>query len=198
MLVEKHRQHLTDESFTCEEIDSLINQYGVRSLSELEAMSQGFKVWDGDQWHSSSGILFPYTSDFGQLRTDTPIQRKRGKPAKYLTQSGKVTQAFIPEGCRAITEGFKDAIIATLRGVPTGAIAGVSHYRKALAKGCGYTIVFDSDGWTNPQVFHNLIKAGLHCSGKVLLLPKMEEEQGGLCEFLKANSIDEYRRLLGE
>ncbi|UJB70332.1 hypothetical protein HRE53_04230 [Acaryochloris sp. 'Moss Beach'] len=182
-----HRDNLLSEGFTDQEIDILISKYRVRSLSESQALELGFKSWDGEKWISSSGIFFPFTEGFGQLRADSPIPRKDGKPAKYLTQKARSSEAFIPEGCVAITEGFKDALMATLRGVPTGAIAGVSHYRKALPKSCKYTIVFDSDGWTNPQVFHNLIKAGLWCRGKVLILdPMPDSPKGGLCELYRA------------
>jgi|GEM_PF-1518860 len=182
----QHREHLISEGFTNQEIDTLVSKYGVKSLTESEARKLGFKAWDGKQWQSSSGIYFPFTEDFAQLRADIPIPRKNGKPAKYLTQKGETSQAFLPEGCLAITEGFKDALIATLRGVPTGALAGVSHYKKALPEGCKYTIVFDSDGWSNPQVFHNLIKSGLWCRGKVLILdPLPDHPKGGLCELYR-------------
>lgn len=189
MLSKQHREHLRNEGFTEQEIDRLVSDFGVRSLTGKEALSEGYKAWDGEKWQSSSGIEFFFTKDFGQIRADQPIPRKNGNFAKYLTKAGKKAQAWRPGGCLAVTEGFKDAAIATLRGVPVGAIAGVSHYRKALLEGCGYTIIFDSDGWVNPEVFGNLIKAGHHCRGKVLILDRIPSyPKGGLCELYKLGS----------
>jgi hypothetical protein len=198
-LTPAHCQHLTAEGFTDPQIAVLIEQFGVRSLTQSEALDQGFKVWDGQQWKSSSGILFPFTDTFAQLRCDTPVIRANGKPAKYITQAGNPSQALLPEGCKVITEGFKDAVASTLHGgIPTGAIAGVSHYRKALPQGCGYTIIFDADGWTNPQVFANLIHAGKWCSGRVLILPEIPNApKAGLCEFFKAGyGAKDFQKLL--
>jgi hypothetical protein len=198
-LIPVHRKHLQSEGFTECQIDLLIEHYGVRSFTQTEALEQGFKIWDSKQWQSSAGILFPFTDTFAQLRCDTPVIRANGKPAKYITQTGKPSQAFLPEGCRVITEGFKDAVAATLHGgIPTGAIAGVSHYRKALPQGCGYTIIFDADGWTNPQVFANLIHAGKWCSGRVLILPEIPDApKAGHCEFFKAGyGAKDFQKLL--
>lgn len=197
-LLKKHRQHLADEGFNDVQIDSMV-EAGLRSLTQSEALEQGFKIWDGQEWKSSSGILFPFANGFAQVRLDTPLERLKGKPAKYLTPLGKTSEAFVPEGSKVITEGFKDAMAGTLHGgIPTGAIAGVSHYRKALPQGCGYSIVFDADGWSNPQVFANLIHAGKWCNGRVVLLPEIEgQPHAGLCEYFKAgHTAEDYRALL--
>jgi hypothetical protein len=198
-LTPRHCQHLQSEAFTDIQITELVERYGVRSLTQTEALEQGFKIWDGKQWQSSAGILFPFTNTFAQLRCDAPVIHANGKPAKYITQAGRPSQALLPDGCRVITEGFKDAVAATLHGgIPTGAIAGVSHYRKALMQGCGYTIIFDADGWTNPQVFANLIHAGKWCSGRVLILPEIPDApKAGLCEFFKAGyGAKDFQKLL--
>jgi predicted P-loop ATPase len=197
-LTPEHRKHLEDEGFSLENIE-VFQEMGVRSLTESEALEQGFKIWDGDIWQSSSGILFPFTETFAQLRCDSSLQRSGGKFAKYLTPIGKPSELFIPDGCRVITEGFKDAQAGGLiGGIPTGAIAGVSHYRKTLPQGCGYTIVFDADGWINPQVFANLVHAGRWCNGRVALLPTITDNpHAGLCEFFRAgNSSADYRALV--
>jgi hypothetical protein len=90
-----------------------------------------------------------------------PLSGKMGSVAKYLTPLGAKTQARIPSGCKVVTEGAKDAAAGSLMGgIPTGAIAGISHYRKALNQNAGYTVLFDADGWTNPAVFSNLFHAG--------------------------------------
>jgi hypothetical protein len=71
-------------------------------------------------------------------------------------------------------------------GIVTGAIAGVSHYRQCLQQDSGQTIVFDSDGWTNPSVFTNLVRAAQWVNGKVALVPQWVGEKAGLVEYLKA------------
>ncbi|NCJ05169.1 hypothetical protein GS597_01270 [Synechococcales cyanobacterium C] len=183
-----HLKHLTSEGFTPEQIETLITDYGVRSLTQYEAKELGFryKSESGD-WESPSGLLFPFTKTFAQIRCDSPVVRAKGKSAKYLTQVGRKSQAFTPKGgCSIYTEGFKDAMAATFAGVPCGALAGVSHY-KCLSEGCGATIVFDSDGWTNPSVFSSLISAGLWLKGRVLILPPIEgHPKGGMCEYIRA------------
>ncbi|HEY9903195.1 MAG TPA: primase-like DNA-binding domain-containing protein, partial [Candidatus Sericytochromatia bacterium] len=97
------------------------------------------------------------------------------------------------------TEGAKDAVAGSLLGgIPTGAIAGISHYRKALKQGAGYTVLFDADGWTNPSVFSNLFHAGKWLNGKVQLIPKVEGyPKAGLCEYFKAgNTAEDYQKLI--
>jgi hypothetical protein len=186
ILNDSHREHLKTEGFNDAQITELIERDGVRSLSKREALQMGFKCWTGKCWESSSGILFPFTSTFAQLRCDDLIIRANGKPVKYLTQAKRKAQAFSPNGCRGYTEGFKDAQTATFAGVQMGALAGLSHY-KALPQGCGLTIVSDSDGRWNPQVFHSLIKSGIWCRGKVLILPEIEgEPKGGISEYVRS------------
>ncbi|ASC70311.1 hypothetical protein XM38_012480 [Halomicronema hongdechloris C2206] len=84
----------------------------------------------------------------------------------------------------AVTEGWKDAAIATIRtGRPVGAIAGVSHIAKTLPAGVGVTTVFDSDGLTNANVMQALIRGGLHLGGKITLIPRDIGEKCGATEF---------------
>ncbi len=195
-----HWEHLLSEGFTDTQIaESIIKVQGVRSLSEREAQQLGFKCWSGKDWHTGSGLYLPFRNGFGQLRLDTPFIREKGKPTKYLTPVGKGSEPFIPSGCKVITEGLKDALAGTLHGgVPTGAIAGVSHYRKTLNPGIGHIILFDADGWDNPQVFAQLIHAGKWCNGRVVLLPKIEgQPHAGLCEYFKAGyTAEDYQKLL--
>lgn len=194
----KHAEHLLDEGFLPTQVARMIDG-GLRSLSENEAIQQGFKAKDvSGKYISSSGLYFPFVSGFGQLRLDNPIEQKPNKFAKYLTPIGAKSQARIPTGCRVITEGPKDAMAGSLHGkVPTGAIAGVSHW-KALPKDAGYTAIFDYDGWVNANVFSNLFFAGKHLNGKVALLPKIEgEPKAGLCEYFKAgHTPDDYKALI--
>jgi hypothetical protein len=133
----------------------------------------------------ATGIWFPFRGEFGQLRVDQP----KPESPKYLSPIGVKAQAWTPPGERAmvVTEGFKDGAIGTMQGgIPTGAIAGVSHYRQCLQQNSGQTIVFDSDGWINPAVFTNLVRAAQWVKGKVALVPQWVGEKAGLVEYLKA------------
>lgn len=200
----EHRSHLIDEGFTLSEINDWVEN-GLVSLDEEEAFSKGFKVYikQEDQpgrYISGSGLFFPFTNNFGQLRLDEPIDIYKYK-AKYLTPANTQSKAYIPEGCIAVTEGIKDARMGMVRGgVPIGAVAGVSHYKKTLPKGCGYTILFDSDGWVNPKVMLNLINAGLWCEGRIQLIPTLPDyPKGGICEYFKSGYTEQdFQELIEE
>ncbi len=195
----EHIEHLYNEGFSFSQIALWVKQ-GLRSLTQEQADQAGFKVKDGnDEWVSGSGLYFPFKGNFGQLRLDIPIERKKGSTAKYLTPLGAKTQARIPSGCKVVTEGAKDAVAGSLRGgIPTSAIAGISHYRKALKQDAGYTVLFDADGWTNPAVFSNLFHAGKWLNGKVQLIPEIEGyPKAGLCEYFKVgNTTEDYKQLV--
>lgn len=195
----EHWGHLIDEGFSPEQIAQWIDA-GLASFSAQQAEERGFKLKDRDGcWVSRSGLYFPFTKDFGQLRLDFPIKRENGSTAKYLTPLGAKTQARMPRDCQVVTEGAKDAAAGSLLGeIPTGAIAGVSHYRKALRQDSGHTILFDSDGWLNPNVFSNLFNAGKWLNGKIQLVPQIEEHpKAGLCEFFTAgHTAADYKRLI--
>jgi len=188
----RHKDHLLSEGFSEIDISYIQESNKVRSISHDEARQMGFSVDEG------GGLLLPFTNGFAQLRCDNPPIRD-GKPAKYLTQSKKASQAYLPEGVKVITEGLKDALAGSLLGyLTTGALAGVSHYKKALPKGCGHTILFDADGWKNPSVFASLVAAAQWCNGKIQLIPEIEgQPKAGLCEYFKAgNSPDDYAKLI--
>jgi hypothetical protein len=193
-----HIDHLIDEGFDLHQIALWINQ-GLTSLSKEQAEAQNFKVRDKyGSIVSGSGLYFPFSGQFGQLRLDTPIQRENGGIAKYLTPLGAKSEARLPKGCPVVTEGAKDAAAGSLLGgIPTGAIAGVSHYR-ALKEGSGHTILFDADGWANPGVFSNLFHAAKWVGGKIQLLPEIEGyPKAGLCEYFKAgHTADDYEKLI--
>ncbi|MCY6493138.1 VapE domain-containing protein [Leptolyngbya sp. GGD] len=174
---------------------------GVCSISEYDARSRRIGcASDSGEFESSSGIWMPFAGEFGQLRCDNP-PIKDGKPAKYLTPCGKESQAYLPEGCEVVTEGFKDAMAGTMiGGTPTGAIAGVSHYRKSLQTNSGLTILFDADGWINPSVFTNLFNAATWTGGKIQLVPTIESQpKAGLCEYFKSGkTAEDYRALIND
>lgn len=203
-LQEEHRNHLIGEGFTQTEIEDWVLE-GLCSITAEDAEQKNFfiiKKTDTNEYirETDSGLYFPFTSTFGQIRLDNPIDRD-GKPVKYLTPYKASSEAYIPSGCVAVTEGIKDARMGYLRGgVPIGAMAGVSHYKVTLPQGCGYTILFDSDGWVNPAVMINLIKAGVWCNGTIQLLPTMEQyPKGGICEYFKSGyDATDFQRLIKE
>jgi phage/plasmid-associated DNA primase len=195
----EHIEHLYDEGFSFSQIARWVGQ-GLKSLTQEQAAELNFKARDKDnKLISGSGLYFPFTKEFGQLRLDVPIERKNGSVAKYLTPLGAKTQARIPSGGKVVTEGAKDAAAGgLLGGIPTGAIAGISHYRKAISRNAGYTVLFDADGWTNPAVFSNLFHAGEWLNGKVQLIPKIEGyPKAGLCEYFKSgHTAEDYKKLI--
>ncbi len=197
-LEKPHYDHLISEGFTPEHIWSM-EQKGVCSYSKNKAMTKGFKVWADDHWESSSGLYFPFTQTFGQIRCDQALNRG-GKPTKYLTPCGAKTQPYLPSDCNVITEGWKDAERPNQAGCSfkTGCVAGVSHIKKALPKNGGHVVLFDSDGWQNPSVARSLLKAAIHLNSKIQLVPEIENEpKAGLCEYFKVGySVADYEELI--
>jgi hypothetical protein len=207
-LTKAHYDHMISEGFTPEMIAKM-ERSGLQSITKEQALKQGFKSWHPTRqvWLSSSGLKMPFTSDFAQIRCDDPLEAIPGKPRKYLTPYKKQSQAFIPKGCKVITEGYKDAMAGCAHGkIATGAVAGVSHIQKAIPKKQikdlfpwgPPVILFDSDGWQNPQVMAALIKGALHLGSKIQLVPPLENEpKGGLCEYFKAgNTASDYEALI--
>ena len=197
----EHVAHLQAEGFTDTHIAQLLT-WGVRSLSVTEAQARGIKCRNkDDQLVSSSGIWFPFTRNFGQLRCDISITRDSGKPAKYLTPIGTASAAWTPPGVKVFTEGFKDAAAGTLMGgIPTGAIAGVSHWQKALKplQLSNKVLLYDADAATNPNVFTQLIHAGVTLGWKVQLIPPIDgQPKAGLCEYFQAGHTPaDYQTLI--
>jgi ABC-type oligopeptide transport system ATPase subunit len=202
----EHVNHLLAEGFTPEQIDTFVSNGLVKSLTADEAYKAGFSVAI-EEIPVTGGLLFQFSSTFAQLRLDNQniIPKDRNdsdsKYAKYLSLGGAIDRdcAYIPDGCKAVTEGMKDSLAFThIGGIPTGAVAGVSHISKALPKGCAYTIVFDHDAWENFEVFKNLIRAGVHCGARVAIVPAIEgEPKAGGCEFFKVgHTADDYKLLL--
>lgn len=195
-LASGHYDHLIDEGFTPDMIWQM-EQGGVTSISRMQALKKGYKLWNINKYVSSSGLEFPFTKTFGQVRCDQPIERG-GRKVKYITPAGAKTEAALPVGCIAITEGAKDGWRASLAGAPTGFVAGVSHIAKAIPPGGKQVILFDNDGWVNPQVCHQLLNASRHTEGKIQLIPDIEgEPKAGICEYFKAgNTADDYKELV--
>ena len=178
-LVEAHYKHLCKEGFK-DHLDILL-AHGIRSLTKQEAGIMGFWAGVDGKPQTTSGLLFPLTKEFAQLRADD-----KGFP-KYFGRSKVSPAAYVPIGCKVVTEGVKDALACSIfGGIPTGAIAGVGCFSTCLEKGSELTLLFDSDGWQNPMVFEQLIKGGRHVGGKIQLIPQMPgEPKAGACEYFK-------------
>jgi hypothetical protein len=117
MLNTPHMDYLTNEGFTTD-ATSQLQTWGVRSIAASEAKNLSLTY----DYQTPSGLWFPFTNGYGQLRTDD-------FPLKYLSPAGTKTYPWNPNS-PVVTEGYKDAAAGTLMGkVPTAAIAGVSHYR---------------------------------------------------------------------
>ena len=201
-LFPEHHQHLSEEGFSDDSIEKFKQQGIIESLTANEAYKAGFAVAI-DNIPVTGGLRFNFTDTFAQLRTDDrdALKDKDGKSIKYLSLPGTVDTncAYIPDGCRAITEGMKDALaFSFIGGISTGGIAGVSHAIKALPKNCKYIIIFDYDAWSNFEVFISLIRAGVHCGGRVAIIPEIKgEPKAGGCEYFKAGyTAEDYKELL--
>jgi hypothetical protein len=197
-----HHRHLSEEGFSDDLIAKFDRQGIIESLTATEAHKAGFAVAI-DNIPATGGLLFKFTDTFAQLRPDNRdiLKDKNGKSIKYLSLPGAIdlSCAYIPDGCQAITEGLKDALAFSFIGsIPTGAIAGVSHAIKALPKNSKYIIIFDHDAWLNFKVFKSLIRAGVHCGGKVAIIPEIEGyPKAGGCEYFKAGkTAEDYQQLL--
>jgi hypothetical protein len=200
-LLPRHYQHFLDDGWTDSQITQAIG-LGVRSVDQIEASRLlGYPA-------PSSGIWFPFSETFGQLRPDQPwyIDRKTGQKketGKYIHRKGGAGPSALwmssgitkPKQLAAVTEGWKDAARPYLdQGVPIGAIPGVSWVSKVLPKGCGVALVFDSDAWINAQVMSDLINGGLHNRGKVAIVPGEPTAKRGLTEFV--NDSGDVAKLL--
>jgi hypothetical protein len=186
MLNTPHMDHLTYEGFNNHAIEQL-QTWGVRSITASEAKNLSLTY----DYQTPSGLWFPFTNGYGQLRTDD-------SPLKYLSPAGTKTCPWNPNA-QIVTEGYKDAAAATLMGnIPTAAIAGVSHY-KSLPP-LGQTVIFDSDATTNPSVFASLVRAAIYLGGKATIIPQDFGCKAGLVEFFKEFSPndqpDAYQELL--
>lgn len=191
-LTPEHYQHFINDDWKPEEIVLAVNEYGLRSVAIDEAKQLLGHV------PPSGGIWFPFSESWGQLRPDSEKYPDGRKAPKYCSPRGEIgPQAlWVPKNYSAsslagVTEGWKDAFIATIRGgQPIGAIAGVSHVLKALPEGLGITLIFDSDGWQNASVMQSLINGGLHLNGKIVLIPEASGKKAGFTEFFNSGASE--------
>lgn len=186
-ITEEHFNHLVDElgsaARACHAVES-----GVRSLTEAQARAHGFRIMGEDKrQHSSSGLYFPFSEGFGQLRCDVPPLNRNGEPAKYLNRSD-VPQAIatIGDGEPSLaTEGWKDAArLHHETGESVAAIAGVHGWKKLPTS--VQAIIYDADALANPGVWSPLLKAGF--SRRVQLAffsAAVAGPKGGACEYFR-------------
>lgn len=205
-LAPEHHSYFWDRGFNLAHLQK-IQEWGVRSITETEALAMGIKKYDpGTGMHlSGGGIWFPFSADYGQVRFNEPLTLAKGDRFKYLGPRKPAT-AWIPptakgwQGVEAITEGWADAAAPTVRGIPTAAIVGTYNIIHSVPMGCRIPIIFDSDGWTNPGVMRALLQGAIWTHGKINLFPHMEAyPKGGGSEFFKAGyTINDYRTLIDE
>jgi len=196
----EHEKHLFEELGSRPAVTAAIH-HGARSISAEEADSLGFRLFVNGRPQTSGGLLLPFSGGFGQLRCDDPPINAKGDPAKYLNRSRSKAEIVIfgdGEPTHA-TEGWKDALRLHLElGVTTCGLAGVGHWPRLPAS--VQHLIYDADASTNPNVWGQLIKAGLaRKSLKLAFFPaKIAGPKGGACEFFSnGGTPEELRDLLG-
>ena len=196
-----HIDHLIAQGFTPEHIDIFVKEGIIESLNPEQAYKAGFGVAI-DGVPVTGGLKLNFSQTYAQLMVDDReiiFDVKKQRYLKYLSIPGEIAGdcAYVPDRCAAITEGVKDALaFSFIGGIPTG----LSHATKALPRNCGYTIIADHDAWVNFSVFQALVKAGVHCSGKVAIVPAIENEpKAGAVEYFKAgHTAGDYQQFLDD
>jgi P4 family phage/plasmid primase-like protien len=191
-LLPHHAQQFRDRGFDDIEITQMISE-GLRSVEPEELATMGYLNENGKPYMDCKAWAVTKSDGYVQV---CPDDKERFN--KYLNPTNYKAVISLPKGAEWITEGFVDAEFCCFRGnTPMGVCAGVSHY-KAASEGSGLNWLFDADGWTNCQVFTNLVNAALHTGGKVQLLPKVTEQgKDGAQEFFKAGKTEQdFKNLL--
>jgi len=198
-LTDQHRKHLLAELGSEEAVAKAI-AYGARSVTAEEAQALGYRVrGTDDQIHHPSGLLLPFSGEFGQLRPDSPVIPKGGKkPAKYLGRAGaKQTVMVFGDGEPTIaTEGWKDALALHLNtGATACGIAGVSAWK--LLPPSVKLLIYDADAAWKPGVWGALAAAGLDRRDlKLAFFPQVRgDSTAGACEFFRHHSPEEFEAI---
>ena len=139
-LCQKHIDELIKRGFSDAHIETFVEEKLIRSRTADDAYGDSFAVAiDGKP--VTGGLELYYTPNFSQLLLDDRtiiIDPKKNTPVKYLSKGGESNHecAYIPKGCKAITEGWIDALLypsfITLRTVKSFAII-ISVIQKAIA-----------------------------------------------------------------
>jgi hypothetical protein len=204
-LNQSHIDHLLSQGFSIDHIKSFATDGIIESLTPEQSYRAGFGVAI-DNIPATGGLKFNLTPAYSQLMLDDRnviFDKQKQRYVKYLSVAGAIdlTCAYLPADCEAVTEGMKDSLaFSYLGGIPTGALLGLSHATKALPKNCGLTIIADFDAWHNLGVFKDLIRAGIHCNGRVAIVPQIENEpKAGGVEYFQAGYLpSDYQQLLAE
>ncbi len=205
-LYQHHYDECLERGLTPEAVAELVANNTLRSFTIKKG--SGLRSLDNfpDQINNESiedVLQIIFHKDFAQIKLDGEFYRD-GKRLKYLSSSGIKSAAWYPQGFgsagqRVITEGWFDAALGTyIGGIPTAAVAGVSHYKQAIDSDLKAVILFDSDGRTNHGVIASLYIAGKYSNNKIQLIPPIEgEPKAGLEEYFKAgNTAEDYRKLI--
>lgn len=185
-LTPRHVEHLLEEGFKIAEIAELV-KWGVKSISSKEAKEMGF----GDRrlckkkgnYVNVQGLYFPNHS----LRLDYKIFDENGKETKYLFPKGKEPIAWSASpDVQIATEGFKDGVMATLRGYNCLALTSVTCWEKQLPNNSDIVVIYDADAKFNPNVLWQLLKCAIVKDVKINFLPSVNGfMKAGMCEFFK-------------
>jgi P4 family phage/plasmid primase-like protien len=193
-LLPYHAQQFRDRGFDDIEIALMVAD-GLRSVEADELPALGFVDKNGKPYIDCGGWVYTDRSGFVQFRPDDT-----DRYSKYLNPTRYKAVICLPKGAEWVTEGYVDAQFCRFRSnTSMGICAGVSHY-KAAPEDSGLSWIFDADGWTNPQVFTNLLNAARHTGGKVQLLPKITEvgKDGAQEYFNSGKTEQDFKDLLAE
>lgn len=190
--------HLRSEGWEQKGIDWAVGQ-GVRSVTSQQADALNIGCKSDKGLVHPSGLFFDYGQSnghtYGQLRCHEAIKRPGGKPApKYLPTVGVKPIAWMPDGCQAITEGWKDGAASFIRHeIPMGAIGAPSYFRSAMADvDPGVPFLLDADTPFVREVWRILVIAGIEQNRKIGHLPWMADHpKGGMTEFCFANGASQ-------
>jgi putative DNA primase/helicase len=220
-----HRAKLAASGLT----DETILEAGIRSTGDVGEIAALLNRKSAPRaWGSS--LVFPYRDVSGavvlnRLRpSNPPIDRKTGKPAKYLQPSGVPVRLYVPPRTFAVlddptarllvTEGELKALAATQAGFHCVGLSGVDcwhpKYKVTLLpdlariawKGRKVYIAFDSDAAKNPNVDRNEreLAAVLTAHGAtvkiVRILPGPAGEKMGLDDYLVAHGPGNFSKLI--
>ncbi len=191
------------------------------ATSEILRRLAGLRVPDG-----TSGLVFPYGSDFSRVKFFPPIPGRDGKPIKYGQPARSGVRAYIPQDVVRlldeadvplfITEGEKKALKLTQEGFSAVGLGGIWNFRthempanqliadlELIAwKDRIVRIVPDSDAWVKDQALCAIYVLArlLEARGATVLIVKLPTLDGhdktGSDDFLVAKGTQAFRRLV--
>ena len=137
-LSDKHRRLVRNRGFTDQHIDKAISAGWLCSLTAEQIQSDWCDRFPSMRGNEGGAMLITFNETTFSLKADQPPLDKEGKPKKYLyvyggdDPKGTHTQPWCPDGATVATEGFFDALAATiLMGVPCCAVTAPSHLERS-------------------------------------------------------------------